>query len=62
MSDVNIGLVLDCADPEALAEFWAPALGYLHLDPHGRPRGQRVLRLRRRPTKLYTVQPGLDSV
>jgi predicted enzyme related to lactoylglutathione lyase len=24
-----VGLVLDCADPEALAEFWAPALGYV---------------------------------
>ena len=24
----NLGLVLDCADPEALAQFWAPALGY----------------------------------
>jgi predicted enzyme related to lactoylglutathione lyase len=23
-----MGLVLDCADPEALAGFWAPALGY----------------------------------
>ena len=24
----SIGLVLDCADPEELAKFWAPALGY----------------------------------
>lgn len=24
----KLGLVLDCSDPEALAEFWAPALGY----------------------------------
>jgi predicted enzyme related to lactoylglutathione lyase len=24
----DLGLVLDCADPAALAEFWAPALGY----------------------------------
>src|SRR5690349_5564771 len=24
----RIGLVLDCADPDALAKFWAPALGY----------------------------------
>ena len=23
-----IGLVLDCADPEELARFWGPALGY----------------------------------
>ena len=35
MSDVNIGLVLDCADPEALAEFWAPALGYVNLGTAG---------------------------
>src|SRR5688572_9251305 len=24
----DIGLVLDCSDPEALAKFWGPALGY----------------------------------
>jgi predicted enzyme related to lactoylglutathione lyase len=24
----NLDVVIDCADPEALAEFWAPALGY----------------------------------
>ena len=30
-----IGLVLDCADPERLAEFWAPALGYLNLGAVG---------------------------
>jgi predicted enzyme related to lactoylglutathione lyase len=24
----KLGLVLDCKDPEALAAFWAPALGY----------------------------------
>lgn len=24
----KLGLVLDCADPEELAKFWAPALGY----------------------------------
>jgi hypothetical protein len=24
----RIGLVLDCADPDQLATFWAPALGY----------------------------------
>ena len=23
-----MGLVLDCSDPDALAKFWAPALGY----------------------------------
>lgn len=27
MSEATIGLVLDCSDPEALARFWAPALG-----------------------------------
>jgi predicted enzyme related to lactoylglutathione lyase len=27
MADATIGLVLDCADPEALAEFWTRALG-----------------------------------
>jgi len=27
MSEATIGLVLDCADPEALAAFWADALG-----------------------------------
>lgn len=26
-SGPQIGLVLDCAEPERLAEFWAPALG-----------------------------------
>ena len=28
MSQATIGLVLECADPEVLAEFWAAALGY----------------------------------
>jgi hypothetical protein len=31
----QIGLVLDCADPEKLAEFWAPALGYVSLGTAG---------------------------
>ena len=26
MSEATIGLVLDCADPEALVSFWAPPL------------------------------------
>ena len=33
----GIGLVLDCVDPERLAAFWAPALGYVNLgtaDPY----------------------------
>jgi predicted enzyme related to lactoylglutathione lyase len=47
----TIGLVLDCADPEKLAEFWAPALGYVSLGtfgsyvallPEGRP-GPKLL-------------------
>ncbi len=33
--DANIELVLDCADPEALAAFWAPALGYVNLGAAG---------------------------
>ena len=32
VSEATIGLVLDCADPEALAGFWAQALG---LEPLG---------------------------
>ena len=31
----ELGLVLDCTDPEKLAEFWAPALGYLNLGTAG---------------------------
>lgn len=47
----GIGLVLDCADPERLAEFWGPALGYVNLGeagsyvvllPDGRP-GPKLL-------------------
>jgi predicted enzyme related to lactoylglutathione lyase len=30
-----IGLVLDCVDPQRLAEFWAPALGYTNLGSAG---------------------------
>jgi hypothetical protein len=50
-STPNMGLVLDCADPEHLAEFWAPALGYVNLGtvgsyalllPNGRP-GPKLL-------------------
>lgn len=32
----KIDLVLDCADPERLAAFWAPALGYEKVVPVGR--------------------------
>lgn len=35
MSDPKLVLVLDCADPEKLAEFWGPALGYDHLGSVG---------------------------
>ena len=47
----SLGLVLDCADPERLAEFWGPALGYVNLGmigtyalllPNGRP-GPKLL-------------------
>jgi predicted enzyme related to lactoylglutathione lyase len=31
----KMGLVLDCADPEALAAFWSPALGYTTLGSAG---------------------------
>src|SRR5262245_1406901 len=31
----KIGLVLDCADPDALAEFWSAALGYTTLGGAG---------------------------
>ena len=50
-SGPEIGLVLDCADPEALAPFWAAALGYVNLGsagayvallPDGRP-GPKLL-------------------
>ncbi len=32
---VRMGLVLDCANPEALAAFWAPALGYTNVGSAG---------------------------
>ena len=31
----QLGLVLDCADPEKLAEFWGPALGYVNVGSVG---------------------------
>jgi hypothetical protein len=49
--DHTIGLVLDCADPDRLAAFWAPALDYVSLGdlgayavlvPNGRP-GPKLL-------------------
>ena len=47
----GMGLVLDCADPGRLAQFWAPALGYVNIGtaganavllPDGRP-GPKLL-------------------
>lgn len=35
MSEATIGLVLDCSDPEALANFWAPTLGLERLGRAG---------------------------
>ena len=35
MAVSTMGLVLDCGDPEALAGFWAPALGYQRLGAAG---------------------------
>jgi predicted enzyme related to lactoylglutathione lyase len=35
MAEASIGLVLDCADPEALAGFWSPALGLQRLGSAG---------------------------
>jgi len=38
MSETNtpgFGLVLDCTDPEQLAEFWAPALDYVSVGTFG---------------------------
>jgi predicted enzyme related to lactoylglutathione lyase len=34
-SPPHFGLVLDCADPERLAEFWAEALGYANVGSAG---------------------------
>jgi len=31
----HLGLVLDCADPQRLAAFWAPAQGYVNLGVAG---------------------------
>jgi hypothetical protein len=28
MAEPNVDIVIDCADPETLADFWAEALGY----------------------------------
>lgn len=33
--DLRLSVVLDCADPERLARFWAPALGYTQVGIFG---------------------------
>ncbi len=64
----GIALVLDCADPERLAAFWAPALGYVHLGmagsyaallPHGRP-GPKLLLQRVPEPKAVKNRMHLD--
>jgi predicted enzyme related to lactoylglutathione lyase len=64
----QIGLVLDCADPERLAEFWAPALGYVNLGtagayvalfPNGRP-GPKLLLQRVTETKTAKNRMHVD--
>jgi predicted enzyme related to lactoylglutathione lyase len=35
MTEATIGLVLDCADPQALADFWSRALGVQRLGGAG---------------------------
>lgn len=35
MAEASIGLVLDCAEPEALADFWSSALGMVKLGTAG---------------------------
>lgn len=65
---VRIGLVLDCADPEALAAFWAPALDYVDLGsagayvalvPNGRP-GPKLLLQRVSEPKAVKNRMHLD--
>jgi predicted enzyme related to lactoylglutathione lyase len=35
MNITRFGLVLDCTNPESLAQFWAPALGYVNVGTAG---------------------------
>jgi predicted enzyme related to lactoylglutathione lyase len=67
-SERSIGLVLDCADPERLAAFWAPALGYVNLGdvgayavlvPEGRP-GPKLLLQRVPEPKTVKNRMHLD--
>ena len=64
----SFGLVLDCADPVALAEFWGPALGYVTggeagayvaLVPNGRP-GPKLLLQRVAEPKSVKNRMHLD--
>ncbi|HEY3140226.1 MAG TPA: VOC family protein [Acidimicrobiales bacterium] len=68
MTDNSIGLVLDCADPHQLAQFWAPALGYVSLGdvgayavlvPNGKP-GPKLLLQRVPETKTVKNRMHLD--
>jgi predicted enzyme related to lactoylglutathione lyase len=64
----SIGLVLDCTDPPRLAEFWAPALGYVSLGdvgayavlvPNGKP-GPKLLLQRVPEAKAVKNRMHLD--
>ncbi len=64
----SIGIVIDFADPEALAEFWAPALDYVSLGsfgsyvalfPNGRP-GPKLLLQRVAEPKSVKNRMHLD--
>ena len=64
----TIGLVLDCTDPQHLAEFWAPALDYVSLGdvgayavlvPDGRP-GPKLLLQRVPEAKTVKNRMHLD--
>jgi predicted enzyme related to lactoylglutathione lyase len=66
--DHTIGLVLDCADPDRLAAFWAPALDYVSLGdlgayavlvPNGRP-GPKLLLQRVPEAKTVKNRMHLD--
>ncbi|MDQ3738689.1 MAG: VOC family protein [Actinomycetota bacterium] len=65
---MGFGLVLDCSDPEGLARFWGPALGYTNLGtagayvalfPGGRP-GPKLLLQRVAETKTVKNRMHLD--
>ncbi|MFL6154819.1 MAG: VOC family protein [Marmoricola sp.] len=65
MTDAKVGLVLDCTDPEALAAFWGPALGYANVGtfgvfvallPDGRPGPKLLLQ------KVGEPKPGKNRM